>query len=180
MGRASEKNSRPYAYSAGRSIPIPEDVLKSDAYKVLTDFQSRILINFIGAYCRASNWGKRPVPDGFEFTHTTCGLDVSSKRFYQARRRIVDVGFFDCPPEVQVLRPSAPARFVASVDWKAYEPTAEEESRLRKRGAVRRKRLDRDRQRKTDFLSKLPGRKTERGGRKDVVTVGTERRGNEE
>lgn len=151
----ARKKQRLHFFGQGRNTPVYDELCESPAYRVLTPSERIVLVDFLRTYSRASSWDSEPVPDGFNFSFAHCKEVVSEKWFYSAIKRILAVGFFDCPPEIQEGKPMAPRRFVPSRRWAKYKPSATEAKQLARFENGKRKRLDRHRKRRTDFRAGL-------------------------
>lgn len=156
-----------YGSRPGLSIPLFDSVRESAAYQVLTHLQRCVLRDYLRTYYGASAWDTIAIPEGLIYTFAQCTEPVSRKCFYAAVKRLVKVGFMNCPPEIQEGRALAPRRFLPSEDWKEYVPTSSEAAKLRKLQAENLRNLSRDQGRRARFRAGLSNRTAKRSGQKD-------------
>lgn len=150
-----DRPKRRYSYGQGAFTLLYDELRSKLAYQDLSPTHRLVLLDMLRVYGRASNGDTVGVSSGFIYTYSHCQEVVSRNEFYRAIRRILEVGFFDAPPEKQELRAAAPRRFLPSNRWQKYEPAREQASKLRKRKAKKETRLARDRKRRTDFRTGL-------------------------
>lgn len=170
MGLNKNKEQRLHFFGQGRNTPVYDELRESEAYRVLGHIARLVLIDMLRVYCRASAWDTRLVDGGFAYTLTMCDEPVSKNQFYDAVRRIQEVGFFEDRPDLREKRALAPRQFMPSRRWTKYKPTDAESAKLRRLDAHKTRTRNRDRMRRAkyrDEQSRHPKKKTkspERGG----------------
>jgi len=126
-----------------------------DAYRVLTPKQKLILIDMIRIYRKVSLGDKNYPKDGFEYVWEVCEEDVSESAFYLMRQRLVDLGFFDYPPEIQRMRAGTARRFLPSREWAGYKATPSESKVLAGRNKAKKTRIEDKQRRLAEFRASM-------------------------
>lgn len=156
MGRNRGKNRHlGFFGSEGWFTPIYQELKVTDAYRVLTPSERLILEDLIRVYLKTSNLGKEHLESGFEYTWSVCLENVWEDTLGRAKRRLLEVGFIDAPPEIQSERPGAPTRYQPSSSWRKYKPSADEANKIASYNKRRKKRIAEKNRRRSRFRSKM-------------------------
>ena len=150
-------------YGTGQGLFLRDEIPVALGYRVLSAVEKLVLMEWLRTYGKASHGDTVDLGDtGVLFTFSQVREDVAESSFKRARRRLIQIGWFQSAPHLKPLRPGAPNRYLPSTDWRAYEPTAAESAALRKRTAVKAASLKRARCRRADFcvqnLKAAPGK----------------------
>lgn len=151
-----------YGEGAGWT-PIHDELKACDAYRILSATERLVLLAWIRVYHKASGADMTELEDGFEYVWAVCDEDVSEGAFYRARKRICLLGFFEQPPDIQSLRPGAPARFTPSREWLRYRATGEEAKAIARHNKTKKDRLRRAQRRRTKFRAEMGSDKNRKG-----------------
>ncbi|HNR30175.1 MAG TPA: hypothetical protein PKI11_04750 [Candidatus Hydrogenedentes bacterium] len=135
------------------TYPISRDLLKSDAYRVLTKTAQALLPEVFAAYFHATAWEKKG--EAFSFTWNATSVQVSENGFRACWRQWLRVGFFEVRGEDQPDTPGGATRYRPSARWESYTPTPEERRSLDKFDAMRKQRINRSKKRRREFREKM-------------------------
>ena len=148
----------------------------SNAYRVLRPKQKLVLLDMIRVYRKASSGDKVYPKGGFQYVWEVCEEDVSESAFYRIRQRLVAVGFFSCPAEIQSMRAGAATRFLPSRDWTNFMAKGIEAKKLAERNRSKKKRLSAKQRRLTDHRTSLGddeiSSRVSKRGRSDMLESG--------
>lgn len=133
--------------NGGQFTLIYREMRVSDAYRVLTPKQKLLLNDMIRIYRKVSRGDNVYVKGGFEYVWEVCEEDVSESAFYHIRQRLVDIGFFEYPADIQTMRAGTARLFVPSRGWSSYKATPDEAKKLAKLNKSKKARI-RDKQRR--------------------------------
>ena len=139
----------------GSGVYVADEMKTVDAWHMLSATERLVLLEMHRAFMRASRFDTEDISgEGFDFPQSYCRELVDDKTFQTARQKIVAVGWFDDPAELQSGKPGMPKRYAPSDRWRTYTPSPEEAAVLRRRRARLESRTKRDRRRRTDFLAR--------------------------
>ena len=160
MGYAKrKKNQQMGTYGRGRFLMLSDELQQSAAYRVLSPIQKLVLLDMLRLYGRLSRFDREPLPDGFSYTFKNCLEGINETSFYDARKRLVDVGFMVRRDDLKRLTPGAPDVFSASSGWMKYQPSDAESARLASSEQRKQNSLARGQARKRRFIEKHPHRR---------------------
>lgn len=159
MGLGSNKKLKHSYYGTGRFTPVYDDLVQSEAYRCLTKATRLILIDMMRTYWRASSFGRMNLSGGFTYSYATCREEISEKRFYEARQRLVDAGFFEFDPMIQPSDPQASKRYLPSSAWTKYKPTKDQRIHLAESNKAKKVRIAGKRQGLANYRLEAQGTK---------------------
>ncbi len=159
MGYNKRKQKQMGTYGTGGFLMVSDALQGSTAYRVLTPIQKLVLFDMMRLYMRLSGFDKEPLPDGFSFAFTNCRELIDETSFYDARKRLVEIGFLERRDDMKRLTPGAPDVFSASSKWMHYQPSTAEAARLRTMEQRKQRSLERGQARKRLFIEKHPQRR---------------------
>ncbi len=175
----AKKRNLGFFGTGGQFTLIYREMRDSDAYRVLTPKQKLILNDMIRTYRKDSFGDKNYHKEGFEYVWEVCEEDVSESAFYRMRQRLVDLGFFDYPLEIQRMRAGVARLFRPSREWAGYKATPSESKVLAVRNKAKKTRIQDKQRRLAKFRASMGDDKNRSGvserGRSDMLGRGRSR-----
>jgi len=159
MGYGKRKQKQMGTYGTGGFLMVSDTLRESTAYRALTSTQKLVLFDVMRLYMRLSRFDREPLTDGFCYAFTNCRELIDETSFYDARKRLVEIGFLERRDDMKRLTPGAPDVFSASSKWMHYQPSAAEAARLQSMEQRKQRSLERGQARKRLFIEKHPQRR---------------------